>query len=182
VGAKVTGGTTLEFRFDKRFDIAGDFMVIRLGHKRIRNLDGLIEWLCMIDVLPPEEWLTLDCSPERHIFADCLRNVLGHDLTLVKTAKGAERKRFPVKMNLAAIENFMIAHGMQGELRRCYMVKDGMAYIGIQLRDRTLWEKAIRDDGSLDPGAIAEAVDALKKLPTMRIVGGEFVPFAEFVS
>jgi hypothetical protein len=167
-GVKSVGGTMLEFRADSRYDIAGESPGVILGHKRIRNLDGFIEWFEMVGCYPPEGWIGLDFEPERYIFADCLRNVLGTDLTKIKTAKGAAKKRFPVTMNLAAIESFMEEHNMEGELRRCYVVKEGRAYIGVQLRDRTLWKKAIRDDGTLEAGAFVEAVDALKALPNMQ--------------
>ena len=167
-GVKAVGGTMLEFRFDKRFDIAGDSPLVVLGHKRIRNLDGILDWLEMVGCYFPQEWIELDFEPDRYMFADCLRNVLGTDLTKIKTVVGATNKRFPVTMNLAAIENFIEYHGMQGELYRRYMIKEGMAYIGIQLRDRTLWKTAIRDDGTLEDSAFVEAVDILKALPNKQ--------------
>lgn len=169
VGVKVLEGTTLELRFDKRFDISGDFALIRCGYKRVRNLEGLVTFLGFAGLPVPEAWAEIDTSPLTYEWADCLRNVLGHDLTRIKTVVGAKNKRFPCAMNLAMIETWLDDNELAGELRVEGSLDDNeRAWVKIMIKDEVLWKVRILGSGGIEPGAIEAAVDVLKKLPLKR--------------
>lgn len=167
LGVKVVNGTSLEFRHDSRFDIAGDCPTIKCGYKRVRNFDGLREWLSMIpNCDAPDAWQSLDIEPDKRHWAEPLRNLLGHDLTARRTAKGASNPRYPCSLNLAALENWLERRGLLPFLRvGVASDENGAIFVSIYVADAVVWSACIGGDGGLEKGALDEAVDVLKELP-----------------
>ena len=164
VGLAVVDGVAIEFRYVDRFDIAGDFAAFRLGYKRIMDLDGMRQWLRFMSIDDP--WHDIDCSPECYEWAECLRNVYGHDLTQARTVLGAKHRRFPCSINLAAIDVWLEEHGLTDHFHVTVDATADAVAVRCMVLDRVVFCLPLTRHGGLLPHAINSAVDALKMLPT----------------
>lgn len=161
--------TALELRYDDHFDEAGLFETFKLGYQRVRDLSGLVTMLEFMGIEVPAAWATIDTEPDRYEWASPLRNVFGHDLTRIKTPKGAKHKRFPCSLNLAALETWLNENQLMGHLRvTCYSDHNDNVWLRIHVRDEDVWKVRISGSGRFPEGALVAAVDALKALPLTR--------------
>ena len=161
--------TALELRYDDHFDEAGLFETFKLGYQRVRDLSGLVTMLEFMGIEVPAAWATIDTAPDRYEWASPLRNVFGHDLTRIKTPKGAKHKRFPCSLNLAALETWLNENQLMGHLRvTCYSDHNDNVWLRIHVRDEDVWKVRISGSGRFPEGALVAAVDALKGLPLTR--------------
>lgn len=161
--------TALELRYDDHFEESGLFQKFTLGYQRVRDLSGLVAMLEFMEIEVPEDWAKIDTAPDRYEWASALRNVFGHDLTKIKTPKGAKHKRFPCALNLAALETWLDENQLMGHLRvTCYSDHNDNVWLRIHVRDEDVWKVRISGSGRFPEGALVTAVDALKALPTTR--------------